>query len=44
VVSHTVWKGDVIAIEGREVRVCVAREEGGLKGIPVPDDLKTRFE
>jgi 4-hydroxybenzoyl-CoA thioesterase len=43
VVSHTVWKGDMIAIEGREVRVCVARETAGLKGVPVPDDLKARF-
>jgi 4-hydroxybenzoyl-CoA thioesterase len=43
VVSHTVWKGDVVAIEGREVRVCVAHDGAGLKGIAIPDELKARF-
>jgi 4-hydroxybenzoyl-CoA thioesterase len=43
VVSHTIWKGETVAVEGREVRVCVARDGAGLKGIAVPDDLKARF-
>jgi len=43
VVSHTIWKGETVAVEGREVRVCVARDGAGLKGIAVPDDLKVRF-
>lgn len=43
VVSHIVYKGDLVAIEGREVRVCVARDGKVLKGVAVPDDLKARF-
>ena len=43
VVSHTVWIGETVAIEGREVRVFVARNGDGLKGVAIPDDLKARF-
>jgi 4-hydroxybenzoyl-CoA thioesterase len=43
VVNHTVWKAEVLAIEGREVRVCVARDGGRLKGVVVPADLRARF-
>jgi 4-hydroxybenzoyl-CoA thioesterase len=43
IVRHTVWKGDIVAIEGREIRVCVARDGGGLKGVSIPEALKARF-
>jgi 4-hydroxybenzoyl-CoA thioesterase len=43
IVRHLVFKGETLAIEGREVRVCVARDGSGLKGVPVPDALKARF-
>jgi len=43
VVSHNVWKGEVLAVEGREVRVCVARNGAALKGVAIPEDLKACF-
>ncbi len=47
VVRHVVHKGATIALEGQEIRVCVARDPaapGGLKGIAIPDALKAPFE
>ncbi len=47
VVRHTIRKGDVVAVEGHEIRVCVGRDEaapGGLKGLAIPEALKAPFE
>jgi 4-hydroxybenzoyl-CoA thioesterase len=47
VVRHTIRKGDVLAVEGQEIRVCVARaadKAGALRGVAIPDALKAPFE
>jgi 4-hydroxybenzoyl-CoA thioesterase len=47
VMRHLVWKGTELAIEGREIRVCVARHPDDptrLRGIEIPAALKARFE
>ncbi|HEX9837167.1 MAG TPA: acyl-CoA thioesterase [Alphaproteobacteria bacterium] len=46
VVKHLVWKGDVLAIDGREVRVCVMRSaaaDGGLRSAEIPEAIKSRL-
>ena len=45
-VRHIIRRGDVVAVEGHEVRVCVARAgeaRGELRGVAIPDALKACF-
>ena len=44
---HRVFKGDALALEGAETRVWAGRDPdkpGGIKGYPIPDDVRARFE
>ena len=46
VVSHRIANGDVLSVEGQEIRAWVKRDPdspGGLRAVPVPDDVKARF-
>lgn len=46
-VRHVIRKEGVPALEGHEVRVCVARDTaapGGVKGVAIPEALKAPFE
>lgn len=46
-VSHTVLRGDTLAIKATETRVWAARHPDDperLKGVPIPDDLATRLQ
>ena len=45
--EHRVLKGDKLALEGSETRVWAGRDStnpGGIKGYPIPDEVKARFE
>ena len=44
-VQHRVWKGETLAIEGREKRVLVKKGPGdkSITSCPVPDEVKDRF-
>jgi hypothetical protein len=38
--------GDVLAVEGREIRAWVTKDPDspkGMRAVPVPDDIKQRF-
>jgi 4-hydroxybenzoyl-CoA thioesterase len=37
---HRVMRGDELLCEGRETRAFVVRQDGRLKAIPVPEDLR----
>jgi 4-hydroxybenzoyl-CoA thioesterase len=37
---HRVMRGEDLLCEGRETRAFVVRQEGRLKAIPVPEDIK----
>ena len=46
VVSHRIFNGDVLSVEGQEIRVWVMRDPDspkGLRAVAVPDDIKKRF-
>ncbi len=46
VVSHQIHNGDVLSVEGREIRAWVEKAPGskkGIRAIPIPDDVKQRF-
>ena len=45
-VQHRLYKGDVLAVEVFEKRVCVVRSEESSKGFkshPIPQEVKDRF-
>ncbi len=47
IVRHVIRKGDAVAVEGHETRVCVGRDPaapGGIRGRAIPDALKAAFE
>ncbi len=47
VVMHEIHYADVLAVEGREIRAWVVVDKTrpkGLRAIPVPDEIKARFE
>ena len=46
VVSHKIFNGEVLSVEGQEIRVWVVRDPEhpkGLRAVPVPDDIRARF-
>ncbi len=46
VVSHRIFNGEALSVEGQEIRVWVIRDREhpkGLRAVPVPDDIKDRF-
>ncbi len=46
VVSHKIFNGEVLSVEGQEIRVWVIRDPEhpkGLRAVPVPDDIRDRF-
>ena len=40
--QHRIWRGEDLLVEGTEVRVFVARGEGGagIRGVVVPDEVR----
>ncbi|MAN13131.1 MAG: 4-hydroxybenzoyl-CoA thioesterase [Dinoroseobacter sp.] len=44
-VEHRLMRGDVLAVEGFEKRVLVAKsaDGAGLKSVPVPEDIRALF-
>lgn len=44
-VHHRLLRGDKLAVEGFEKRVLVKRaEDGGIKSVHVPDEIRTLFQ
>jgi len=46
VVSHRIFNGDTLSVEGQEIRVWVVRDPAhpkGLRAVPVPADIRKRF-
>jgi 4-hydroxybenzoyl-CoA thioesterase len=41
--QHRIWRGEDLLVEGTEVRVFVARGEGGqgIRGVVVPDEIRS---
>ena len=38
---HRIMRGDTLICEGQETRaLCIRREDGGLKAVPVPDHIR----
>lgn len=43
-IEHKVYRGDALAIEAHETRVWAGPDPdrpGGIRGVPIPDDLRT---